>query len=151
MTKLRSAIYWMVATSLTAGCATKSVMPEGKYQHFAEFVGYTQNCFERGHLSPQLYADAKNAVSHLLGTWDFDQAKMTFMMKTAYMQGSPDASTCRQIEANAYQLISVANQHKSDVKESQQQLSSAIQDFNKSMSTNKPIFCNRIGTTTMCN
>jgi hypothetical protein len=140
----------LVAISL-AGCATTSTMPEEKYQQFSSFMGWTQKCFESNYMSPQTYADTKNATGYLLGTWRYETGKMEAMMRDAYAKAYASESNCRQTEANAYQLISVANQHRSDKKENQRNWNEALQEFNRSMSSNKPIYCNRIGTMTMCN
>ena len=126
-------------------------MPEDKYQQFSSFIGWTQKCFENNHMSPQTYADTKNAVGYLLGTWRYDTGKMGSMMRDAYARISPSKASCRQTEANAYQLIALANQHRGDEKESQRNWNEALQEFNRNMSANKPIYCNRIGTMTMCN
>lgn len=126
-------------------------MPEDKYEQFSRFSGWTQKCFESNFMSPQMYAETKNAVAYMLGTWNFDGGKMQSMMRSAYADASPNAAGCRQTEANAHQLIAAANENRSDRKENQRSLNEAVKEFNRSMSTNKPIYCNRIGTMTMCN
>lgn len=140
----------VVALSI-AGCATTSTMPEDKYQQFSSFIGWAQKCFENNHMSTQTYVDSKNAMGYLLGTWRYDTGKMESMMRDAYARTSPSEASCRQAEADAYQLIALANQHRADEEESQRDWNEALQEFNRNMSANKPIYCNRIGTMTMCN
>jgi hypothetical protein len=126
-------------------------MSEEKYQQFSNFVGWTQKCFEGNYMSPQTYADTKNAFGYLLNTWNYDSEKLTSMMRGAYAGASATQQSCRQIEANAYQLIAASNQHRSDTRENMKNWNEAIQEFNRGMQRNKPIYCERYGTTTICN
>lgn len=144
-------LYALAAALTVGGCATTRTMPDEKYEQFSRFAAWTQRCFENNFMSPQMYAETKNAVGYMLGTWSYDTGKIQSMMRSAYADAVPNAASCRQIEANAHQLIATAKQNKSDRKESQRSLNEAVQEFNRSISTNKPIYCNRIGTMTMCN
>jgi len=141
----------LVAAVNIGGCATTRTLPEEKYEQFSSFAGWAQKCFESNFISPQMYAETKNAFAYTLGTWSYDTGKMQSMIRSAYISASPNVAGCRQTEANAHQLIAAANQNRSDRRESQRSLNEAVQEFNRSMSTNKPIYCNRIGTMTMCN
>lgn len=142
----------LVALSI-AGCATTttSTMPEEKYQQFSSFMAWTQKCFENNYMSTQTYADTKNAIGYLVGTWRYDTGKMVSMMRDAYANVTPSQPSCRQTEANAFQLISVANQHRSDEKDNQRYRNEALRELNRNISNNKPIYCNSIGGMTMCN
>lgn len=144
-------LYALAAALTVGGCATTSTLPEAKYEQFSRFAGWTQKCFENNFISPQMYAETKNALAYTLGTWNYDTGKMQSMIRSAYTSATPNAGGCRQTEANAYQLIAAVNQNRSDRKESQRSLNESVQEFNRSMSTNKPVYCNRIGTMTMCN
>lgn len=144
------------------GCATTSSlnpMPEENYSKFSGFAAALRYCFEKEHISPQLYADAKNSYSQALNTWNWDQNRLSSMMDAAYndignSNSQNDAGNCRQIEAHAYELISKANQHRADrnqqradQRQSQEDLNETLREINR----NKPIYCNTIGTMTLCN
>jgi uncharacterized membrane protein len=101
-----------------------------------------------------LYADTKNAFKYTLTTWDYDQNKMSTMLDDAYSQVNPDARECRQVEANALEMVSHINQLKvdrnqqrADKRQKQADINNALKEFK----VNKPIFCNTIGTITTCN
>lgn len=138
--------------SLLAGCATSSPqMPESNYQKFSGFIGFLQKCFEQEYIGPQMYADSKNALSYTLSTWSYDQFKLSNMINQAYSNTYANKQDCRQIEANAYQLIANANQHNANVKANQQSSQQAWDNALKELNKNKPVYCNTIGTMTICN
>lgn len=127
------------------GCA--SPMPDTHYQNFSGFVGHLQKCFENEHINPQMYAEAKNAFSYVLSTWNYDSTKLSSMINESYSRTYVTQASCRQTQANAYQLIANAKQHRVNQKESQQAWDNAMKELNK----NKPVYCNTIGTMTICN
>lgn len=146
------AIPCIALCSLLAGCATSSSpMPESHYQNFSGFVGYLQKCFEQEYIEPQMYADSKNALSYTLSTWSYDQSKLSNMINQAYYNTYANKQNCRQTEANAYQLITKAKQHRANVKANQQASQQAWDNAMKELNKNKPVYCNTIGTMTICN
>lgn len=98
-----------------------------------------------------MYAETKSAFIYLLNTRDYDRSKMQSMIQSAYSNAFPSEASCRQIEADGYQIIAIANRIMSDEKDAQNELKEAVREFNKSMSKHKPIYCNTIGSMTTCN
>jgi hypothetical protein len=152
---MKNKLYIAITISLMTGCATTSYpMPETTYEKLSSFAGGLQHCFEKEYIGPQLYADTKNAFKYTLTTWDYDQNKMSTMLDDAYSQVNPDARECRQVEANALEMVSHINQLKvdrnqqrADKRQKQADINNALKEFK----VNKPIFCNTIGTITTCN
>ncbi|BCK22593.1 hypothetical protein [Vibrio cholerae] len=127
------------------GCS--SPMPDTHYQNFSSFVGHIQKCFEAEYIDSQMYAEAKNAFSYVLSTWDYDSTKLSKMINESYSITYVTQASCRQTQADAYQLIANVKQHRVNQKESQQAWDNAMEELNK----NKPVYCNTIGTMTICN
>lgn len=146
---MKTAATALISVLMLSSCATSRPMPDESYQQIGKFAGGIQRCFEAQHISPQLLADSHGAVRTLLGSWTYDEARMKSTMDSMYRQESATPQTCRQIEAAAYTLISQANQHKGDVQANRRETADAVNQFNNSI--RKPIYCNKVGTMTMCN
>ncbi|OGB08974.1 MAG: hypothetical protein A3E79_17220 [Burkholderiales bacterium RIFCSPHIGHO2_12_FULL_61_11] len=146
---MKIAVTALVSVVMLSSCATSSPMPDETYQKFGRFAAGTQRCFEAGHINAQLYADSTGAVHALLGTWTYDEAKMRRTMDYMYRDEAATPQTCRQIEAAAYSLISQATQHRANVQANRREMADAMNKFNNSI--RKPIYCDTIGTMTMCN
>lgn len=146
----------LFATAIS-GCATSSPMPEERYKQFSLVAVGAEKCLSEGYITPKLYSDTKDAYRTVLRTWDYDDKKMTNMIyEMNRTLPTPNAKDCRGFEAVAYQMISSANQHIENKKEERRSTEEAIKQFNNSIqqfnnSIPKPIYCNKIGTMTMCN
>lgn len=136
---------------LNMGCATRSTMEYETYRKFSSLAAETQKCFEGQYISSQTYAEAKNALGYALDSWNYEPGKMNSMTQTAYYLASTSDVFCRQAEANARELTLASNQRRSDARENKKSLNDSIKEFNKGMQMNKPIFCERYGTSTICN
>ncbi len=132
-------ILCVILASFTVGCASK--MPTNLYPQFSSFIAELQMCFENEHITAQLYAETRSALSYQLNTWEFDRPQMANMVNQSYQAAYVTKSTCRLTEANAYQMISNVQQHKRTQNQAEQ-----VQKSDK----NKMIFCNKIGNTTIC-
>lgn len=134
-------------TALTLiGCA--SPMPDAHYQHFSDFFVHLHQCFEKEYINPQMYAEAITAGAYMLNTWEYDQNKLSSMVvQSAGSITYVTQASCRKTQADAYQFITNAEQHRVNQKESQQAWDNAMKELNK----NKPVYCNSIGTMTICN
>lgn len=137
----------VAAVSVMAGCATRKTLPDELYQSFGFFASASRQCFEKDRISAQLYADSQNAMGYILSTWEYDGARITAWTKSA--PEGVNASDCKKVEVLAYQAISRANDIRGQRQIDQQALNEALKNINASFS--KPIFCNRIGTMTVCN
>lgn len=141
--KLWSAV---ATVMLTAGCATSS-MSDSNYQRFGSMAGYLQKCFDAGYINSQLYADAKNALSYVVSTWSYDRERLEAETSFIIRNGVASPQICRQTEADAYQVVSATGRHRADSLENQRTINDAINAAN----SKKPVYCNTIGTVTMCN
>ncbi len=138
----------VLAVITASGCATNSsTMPESKYNSFSSFWASMQACFKNEYIDPQMYGEAKGAFLYVLEAWKFDQEKMTNMMNEAYSNARPSSSMCRTTEGEAYHIISSVRERRASRKNTQITTSST----SSAPSNNWPVFCNTIGTTTMCN
>ena len=135
---------------LLSGCAANP-MPDGHYQQLSYFAGNLQKCFEEKKIDTRLYANAKSAIGYAVNTWSYDRARMDSMMQNSYNRASPTDQTCRQISANAHQLISEVGEHKSVVVENQRENQRSINRYIENSANNRPVYCNTVGTVTMCN
>jgi uncharacterized protein YutD len=148
---MKNKLFIAITMSLMTGCASmissRSQMPETHYEGFSLFAANLQECFEKEYISPQLYADAKNAFSNTLNTWSYDRNKLMSMYDAEYKSANAYPEICRQAEADAYQLISQNSQNRANQRQNQTDVNNALKEFK----VNKPIFCNTIGTITTCN
>ena len=128
-----------ILASFMVGCASK--MPTNLYPQFSSFIAELQMCFENEHITAQLYAETRSALSYQLNTWEFDRSQLASMVNQSYQAAYATKSTCRQTEANAYQMINNVHQHRRTQNQAEQ-----VQKPDR----NKMIFCNKIGDTTIC-
>ena len=136
----RNLIGIFVITSI-GGCA--STMSEKEYQSFSNFAAYSEKCFQAEYLSPQLYAEAKNAFTYLMSTWNYDQGKLSAMMGEAYSNFSATAQSCRQVEASAYEITATSRQHRANEKQNQEAFNNMISSpSNKNSNT---VNCKKTG------
>ena len=142
--KMRCAL--LMATMVLTGCAS-TPMPESSYKGFGYFAGHLQKCFEQQYIDARLYSEAKTAYSQIVNLWDYDRAKLRSMIAEDYRNASVDSATCRDIEANSYSLIAKARESRSNARQEQVDINNAIREMNR----NKPVYCNQIGSVTMCN
>lgn len=134
--------------AVLSGCATKKQMTQDTYQTFSRAGVIADVCLAEGHITPQMYGDIRQALHTLLSSWTFDMNELnstTSIMQRLYPTRS--AQECRRFEGEAYSLIAQANQHRAAVQENQRSFNNAVNQ----LSFPRPIYCNRIGTMTMCN
>lgn len=133
--------------ALLGGCMTTSPMPDSHYQWLSDFAGNMEKCFEGNYINPKHYADSKNASFYMASKWSVDVERLKQMTRSAYSQASATPQKCRQIEAASYQMIAQADQSQSNERANNQAINDTLREINR----NKPVYCNQIGTTTMCN
>lgn len=143
---MKKVIYGLIVIGLV-GCAGKKPMPEGHYQYLSSFAGDLQRCFEKEYISPQTYAQIKGSFSYLVNTWEVDTAKFSRAIDLSYQYSIPTHGDCRAVLARGYELVEEAKGYQTAGQANQEAWNKAIQDMN----SNKPIFCNTVGTMTMCN
>lgn len=136
----------IISVAVLSGCATTSPMTDEVYYGLGYFMGKATKCFEAGHISPQLFADSKGAIRYTLTTWDYDSVKLNGLAEDSYRQAESTPQYCRKVESQSYELIGAVSQRQANSRANQAASSNAAQQVN----VNKPIYCNRIGTTTTC-
>ncbi|EGR0376520.1 hypothetical protein ABXZ74_003953 [Vibrio parahaemolyticus] len=134
----------LLGVLLVSGCA--QTMPDTHYDTFAMQWTVLHKCFNNGSMTPQLFAQAKSAFSYALGTWSYDDARLSSAIDDKQYY-EPTEQDCRIAEANAYQMINEAEQRKQEAAENAKAFNDAMQQLN----ANKPVYCNTIGYTTICN
>ncbi|ENH9212592.1 hypothetical protein ABWZ61_003129 [Vibrio parahaemolyticus] len=134
----------LLGVLLVSGCA--QTMPDTHYDTFAMQWTVLHKCFNNGSMTPQLFAQAKSALSYALGTWSYDDARLSSAIDDKQFY-EPTEQDCRIAEANAYQMINEAEQRKQEAAENAKAINDAMQQLN----ANKPVYCNTIGYTTICN
>ncbi|EGQ9493636.1 hypothetical protein ACTSFT_003705 [Vibrio parahaemolyticus] len=134
----------LLGVLLVSGCA--QTMPDTHYDTFAMQWTVLHKCFNNGSMTPQLFAQAKSAFSYALGTWSYDDARLSSAIDDKQFY-EPTEQDCRIAEANAYQMINEAEQRKQEAAENAKAINDAMQQLN----ANKPVYCNTIGYTTICN
>lgn len=136
----------LTVSALCVACATTSPMTEENYIRFSKFAGASHKCFQAGYLDPKLHADSRSALNTLLSTWNYDAVRMRTLMELEYKEVNATAQSCRVVESNVHQLINTANQYTEGRRTSQKGSYEVPQP-----TVSKPIWCNRIGSMTMCN
>lgn len=139
----------LAALSLV-GCATRRQLPDEAYVDAGRMLGASKRCFEANLMSPQLYANTERAIEYRLASYEVDQATLIAQKMRAWSNTKASPELCRNAEAAAFKVIAVAGEIKSDraaaAAADQQLLNTVIQNG----AVQKPIYCNRIGNTTMC-
>ncbi|EGQ8734654.1 hypothetical protein RGL42_004052 [Vibrio parahaemolyticus] len=138
----------LLGVLLVSGCA--QTMPDTHYDTFAMQWTVLHKCFNNGSMTPQLFAQAKSAFSYALGTWSYDDARLSSAIDDKQYY-EPTEQDCRIAEANAYQMINEAEQRKQEAAENAKAIDDAMQQLNQQLNANKPVYCNTIGYTTICN
>jgi len=138
----------IVATTLAvlSGCVS-TPPPASFYQSAGKFSALTQKCFDAEYISPLLYSQTKEAFGYMLGTQNYDQATLSTAQNHYYAHEEISSQVCRQVEAHAYKLLSDATNHREQKKSNSEAWQKAFDNMNSA----RPVYCNTIGSTTVCN
>lgn len=68
-------------------------------------------------------------------------------MEQGYANAYANYNNCETAKALSYQLISNAGQHREQSRYNKEALNNTLNQINQ----NKPVYCNTIGTMTLCN
>lgn len=138
-------IVYVLAFTLVS-CAS-SPMPESRYQALSNFVGNFEKCFQEQYITPKMRAETTAAVSYVASIGGYDQARLYEMSTQAILNANVSQYSCREVESEAYRIISDVEESKVRQKESSQELSNTLNNLRK----NRTRYCNTIGTMTICN
>lgn len=128
------------------GCSTTSPLSEDGYDEFGLVIGGLDGCFNDGKITPKMYAETKAAISYRLSSRTYDQGKLQKKTDAVLGKMKPTPKLCRMVEAVAHRVTASASADKQQTKES----AAAFSDSMKEMNRNKPVYCNKIGNTTIC-
>lgn len=137
----------LLTSSLIVGCSGLKPLSDDNFSYYSVSTGALQKCFESGKISPKLYADAGRAYSHALSTSTYDKNKFNSAVEFAHSKIEPTPQICRQAEANAHKVISESSEFKEKMKAD----AAALNDAQKERRRNRTIYCNKVGSTTICN
>lgn len=141
--------YLFAALTALSMCSAHAGPSQDQYQTLGHFSGQLRECYENELVTPQFYAASLRAISQMIAVARFDQGVIQNLENDAYLATTATPQLCRGVETSGYQLQSIANQavanHNAGVDANRQ----AAQNFGNSIP--RPVWCNRIGDTTMCN
>jgi len=145
MKKNLSVILFTVIFTTSCSNTNTNVMPENNYKLLGTMSGSLRKCFEIKKISPKIYADTIKSLSYTLSSWTYDPKKFSSMEAQAYSLTA--AKNCRQVEAAAHMI----NSNVVEKKQNQKDRANALRYDRKEGNENKMIYCNKIGSTTICN
>ncbi|MFZ3462586.1 hypothetical protein [Vibrio harveyi] len=159
MNKLIALIIAVASLQLT-GCATtpyNNDMPDQVYRANIMLTEGSKICMNAGYIEPKTVAEITGAVEYVKSTWTVDPFKWNHLANEFNnIEGiqSPSESDCNQIEMHGYELINNANNRKQTIERNNQynqnqQLINSVNSINNSIK--KPVFCNNIAGTVICN
>lgn len=141
--------YLLAALAALCFSSVHAQATQAQHQKLATFAGEVRECFEKQLVDPQFYAASRRAVSQMIAVGGFNVATLQEMEKSAFQNANANPVMCNAVQASGYELQNIANQAVASHNADQARLSQAATNFGNSVP--KPIYCNRIGTMTMCN
>lgn len=137
----------MLVIVMVSGCSTTKPLPEEQYAPTAAMIGGLDLCFNAGKITPKMYAETKAAINYQLSTWTYDQSKLQNKTTALTSKQKVTPQLCRMVEANAHSAIANSNSHQQKRAADAANFSRSLEQLNR----NKPVYCNKIGNTTICN
>lgn len=150
--KLKHNARTLCAISLLAltlvGCATRAQsMTEAEYLEIGSFRAWTKLCFDAQMMTPREYADSEGAIDVHLTRRTYDSDYLHAKTMAVFNREVANPAFCREVQAKAYNTVRTAGIIQSNRAEAR-----AAASYSTPMpQVQKPIWCNRIGSTTMCN
>ncbi|YCO01432.1 hypothetical protein ACB087_00600 [Vibrio sp. VNB-15] len=160
MNKLIALIIAVASLQLT-GCASKpryEPMPNGHYSVFPQLEASMELCLAKGLIDPSLMADVRTSMTYMQNTFTDMNWTRWNNANQAFKDASPDDSvntaTCNQAASYAHQFVNTVVERKQTIQRNNQynqnqQLINSVNSINNSI--NKPVFCNNIAGTVICN
>jgi hypothetical protein len=130
---------------LTVGCSPRFItLSDEEYNYYSAYMAFSEACFQTGNLSPKLFGDAQHNLGVVLSIRDFDRDKLK---QDAYLIlkeiSSTNLSDCPRVEADSYSIIKHGERIQSNLDKPAPVISYPT--------PNKLLWCNTVGTVTMCN
>jgi choline dehydrogenase-like flavoprotein len=120
-------------------------MPDDLYEYFARLDAAVTLCMKQGDVSPELVGHTRASIQYSLNTWEVNYQKLQSTVERTNREApkSATADQCKIIAAEAHEKIARSRIHAVKGSEPQPTITP--------IQIQRPIFCNRIGTTTICN
>lgn len=130
----------LIGISLIGLVGCKSTMPEYYYDKYStQYVG-TGLCYKKDLISATEYGKYTNAIKYAVTSWKFDENKINNKIKK-WSNSSVTEQYCKNLKGDLESLIDQIKYQPTVV----------TQPTNLQDAFPKPIFCNTVGSVTMCN
>jgi hypothetical protein len=117
---------------------------EGYFQYSLYMYG-VESCMQSGEISPELAGQGMNGLTRKLSVVSYDRNKLTQMYKKRKEDFPiPNSKDCDRMEMITHQYIGEGNTI------ARNQANRPVQTY-VTPAINKPLWCNTVGTVTMCN
>lgn len=150
-----------ISALILTGCASApryEPMPNEHYSIYPQLEASMELCLAKNLITPSLMADIRTSMTYMQNTFTDMNWTRWNNANQAFKKNSPDESVnvtnCNQAASYAYQFINAVNDRKQTIQRNnqynqQQQLINSVNSINNSI--NKPVFCNNIAGTVICN
>ena len=122
----------------------------GQYDQLGTYSGQLRECYENNLVSPQFNSDTQRAMSTIAALAKLDLVRFQNQENDAYNTAAAGMAMCRDVESTGYTIQAHARQMVANNNEGVARQQAQVQQY-WPQPVRQPIFCNRVGTTTMCN
>lgn len=143
--------YLLIVSVLLTGCATTryETFSEDDYKYYSSIMAGSERCFELNNVSTSLMSQTQHNLGVVLSIRDYNKTKLNRLYYAVKSQiGLRDSETidCKRVELEMRNVIAHGEriQHNQTIQASQPQP-------NYFPNTKSTVFCNKIGTMTLCN
>jgi hypothetical protein len=143
---MRTLFIGLSAVAFLVGCAAapKSVLPDNEYRQFAVLIVGLQKCNMASQLDPGTAALGMQYTRGLLEQYSYDKSKLGAAVDVVSV-GTPTQAECNQMAMAVHAKKQQVELNNAAVAADQKAWADAIKTL-----PGKPIYCNRIGTQTVC-
>lgn len=146
---MKNSLLSAVLTLGLSGCAYDGLldMNENGYNYYSDVMAFSERCFQLDRVSPELMSDTVHNLGVVVSllTHDANKLRQMYASKMDRLSDTENIN-CRSAEVQMRNVIA----HGERIQRNQAaQASRPV--FNTTPSVNKPIWCNTVGTITMCN
>lgn len=134
---------------VVSGCAYDGLldMNEQGYNYYSDVMAYSERCFQLGQISPELMASTAHNLGVVVSllTHDPNQLSQSYATKLNWLSSTSNVN-CRATEVEMRKVIA----HGERIQRNQA-AQAGRPVVPTAVPSNKPIWCNTVGTITMCN
>jgi hypothetical protein len=131
------------------GCAYNGLldMNDDGYEYYSEVMSFSERCFQLGKVSPELMSDTTHNLGVVLSIVNYDRNRLNAMYKEKLQRLSYSTNVnCSATEVGMRNVIA----HGERIQRNQEAQASRPQ-INTYSPPPRPVYCNQIGTMTLCN